>query len=177
MKKQARLLKKNELLNKPPVVAVVPAKYDHEKKNKKAKSDDRRQSGDFAPALRYVCIYIYIYVYKHIYIYVYIYIFIYIHIYIYIHSVRIDDLVEEGGKEDRRVTFGKPQSKGYTDSIAGLRTGASPHASLTPSHSALKAQKPGSNTTKKSPGSGSGKKNKKLTGNKASDKFLNGRGN
>jgi len=155
MKKQARLLKKNEQLNKSPAVVVEkPAKYDHEKKNKKAKSDDRRQSGDFAPAL----------------------------------SVRIDDLVEEGGKEDRRVTFGKPQSKGYTDSIAGLRTGASPHASLTPSHSALKAQKPGSSTTKKSPGggttkkspgsgSGSGKKNKKLTGDKASDKFLNGRGN
>ena len=76
---------------------------------------------------------------------------------------------------------------GYIDSIAGLKSGASPHASLTPSHSALKSQSSSSKIGGKgkgtSPASSSKsvlKKNsaaKNNTRGKASSSFLAGRAN
>jgi hypothetical protein len=66
----------------------------------------------------YIYIYIYIYLCKYLSEYKKIITYIYIHThrqsgdFAPALSVRIDDLVEEGVKEDRRVTFGKPQSKG-----------------------------------------------------------------
>lgn len=188
MKRHAKQIAKNtKVATSTPIATTIIVESDGNGK-KKAKKDleERRRSGDFPPAV----------------------------------SVRVDDLAslegDDESKADRKVRFGKPQSKGgialyvhylviqsshrhlyflfsnsagYTDSIAGLRSGASPHASLTPSHSALKhqddASKNSSGNGKKgtSPGSTSlsslkkGNAKKNNTGGKASSNFLAGRAN